>query len=797
MRHFIFLFLVMALHMAVPQSASADHPTSGPADIRVSSGQNGFNRTLNVQWDLDGTLEFATKLGAWKPVDEPVAQLRTGYKSVTLEYSLGTFPKTIFFRVRLADQEPDEHIHVVQVTDPFVPGRIVQQVQPAWQISRPQPVYSIRLHLVLCSDTFGNNRVTLSTNDFQQYVDQANTIFFRSGIRFEWHSIADVSRISNSALNSDVTPLVPLTQLTNSQAPPVEGVHYSGTNNAAQRSAFAQTFKGKLVVYSAKFGSLIDRKFSWDSNAGHWKLSDLEGGKSSWSGNMVTIGGSMRGLDLLAHEIGHYLNNMHTFPGVGDPKSYIAQKLGAEEVSPAQVPSLFDADSYWVRDTPPDPGPEFLKTLNDGNSCVSDLNGTFGVSVYYGAYEGYHTFSLLPDRLNLQSYHRCPDLGVLGQSPDQIARLRDALENRHRHHLIAQHMGSLVGAQLTETGTYLSGITSRPDLRLLRTRYDQLVMLRRRTSDDAFQLLALKVETNGMPSYQTLLTGEPCKAAEFVHMGLGLVAVSFITPDDRPGIRVYRLDSDYTWTTHGTWYVALNYVQQIAVARYGRLNLALACRTSEASDNTYIYALTVDANGAIQLQSYNEAGTSSSIALAPAGARWLGMARRDSGGSLLMETYEISEERAKGATLKRLSATGAGAIGRAELMALDEDTLVSPVPTSAGDMKLIHWALDPAGKLARVGNGTTITGVEQWDTFRLSTDLIAVAARTSTDGLAVRVYESQPDGESNLRQANSGQIVATSAAALPAVTMIRAQHLGVARLNSDGRPEVRIYYAAF
>jgi hypothetical protein len=386
---------------------------------------------------------------------------------------------------------------------------------------------------------------------------------------------------------------------------------------------------------------------------------------------------------------------------------------------------------------------------------------------------------------------------VLRQSNEQIERLRDALENRHRHHLIAQHMGALVGAELGQTGFYQSGTTSHADLSLLRTRYDQLVMLRRRTSDNAFQLLALKVETNGAANFETLLTGVPCKAAEFVHMGLGLVAVSFITPDDRPGIHVYRLNSDYTWTTHGTWYVALNYVQQIDLERYGRLNLALACRTADPTDNTFIYALTVDANGAIQLQSYNEMGTSSSIALAPAGARWLSMARRNSSGDLGVETFEISEERTKGATLKRLSSAGAGAISRAELMALDEDTLVTPIPTSTGDMKLIHWAVSSTGKLARVGNGTTVTGLERWQASRLSTDLIAVAARTTANGLAVRVYESLPDGESDLRQANSNQILGTSAASLPAITMIRTQHLAVARLNSDGRPEVRIYDSTF
>lgn len=801
------VFLTLATLMAAPSRMLAhDHPEE--ADIRIRFGPAGFTRTVTVEWDLAGTLEYTTRLGAWKPVTEPATLLRTGYRSVTLEYTLGTFPRTLFFRVRLAEEDPDEHRHFTETPDPFVPGQILQVVDPDWQFNLPQPVYRVRLHLVRCADSSGANRVPLTTNDFQQYVNQANTIFFRSGIRFDWDPVADVEDLNNSALNSDVTPLVPLTQLTDEQNPPQDGVHYSSTNNSARRTALALSRPGKLVVYAARFGTLDDRKFSFDSTAGHWRLRILNGGKSSWAAHAVTIEGSLGGLSLLAHEVGHYLNNMHPFVlanpdndgnegELSDVKSYIASELANENVSPAEVPGLFDADAYWVRDTPPDPGPRFLRELNGGDSCGANATGTFTASVSQGAYAGSHTFNLLPNRLLLQSYHRCTNLGVMYQTPDQIARVRDALENRHRHHLVAQHMGGIIGSQLSQTDLYQSTTVSHPELRLVRTRHDQLVMLRRRTSDDTFQLLAFEVDAGGAIALRSNTVGVPCEFAEVAYMGLGLIAVAFTTPDQRPGVYVYRLGEDYTWTLEDTWFIALNYVREIDLERFGRVNLALACRTRDASDNTVIYALIVEASGDIRLQSYNEVGTSASIALAPAGARPLALTRRDSNGNLLLETWKLTDELLHGATLDRISSASAGAIGQAAVMALDGQHLVTPIPTEAGDLKLIHWAVDPNGLITRIGNGTTVTGLEVWDAARFSTDLIAVAARTTGDALSVRLYETDAAGNSTLRQSNTGQILAISASAMPACALVRSQHLAVARLASDGRPEIRVYSAPF
>ena len=47
-----------------------------------------------------------------------------------------------------------------------------------------------------------------------------------------------------------------------------------------------------------------------------------------------------------------------------------------------------------------------------------------------------------------------------------------------------------------------------------------------------------------------------------------------------------------------------------------RLNLALAVRSSETTDNTYVYCFAVKADGTVDWQSQNEIGTSTSIALA-------------------------------------------------------------------------------------------------------------------------------------------------------------------------------------
>ncbi len=780
------------------------------ADFKVRFGTNGLERSVTVDWDLAGTLEYSTVLGQWKKTTNSTTLLRTGRRHLTFEYPSAKLPRQMYFRLRLPDDNTDEHRHlgVVETYDPFIAGQTVQPVNPSWQISRPQPVHHIRLHLVRCADTSGANRVALQTNEFQQYVDEANTIFFRSGIRFDWDPVADVENVNNSALNSDVSLLVLASSLNNQSSPPQEGVHYSRTNNSAVRSAFALARKGKLVVYATQFGSTSDTKFYWDGT-NRWRLKALGGGYSSWAGNAVVLSGSLQGLHLLAHEIGHYLNNMHTFavvnpdgdgyPGeLADMQNYIRGQLFNGDTAPADIVNLFDADGYWVRDTPADPGTRLFDELNGGNECTNNLNGTVNVTVLSGGENtGSHSFSFAPDRLNLQSYFRCESLGVMRQSADQIARTRDVLENRHRHHLIARHIAGAHGSSLERTDLYNSGTESHADMQLLRTRHDQLILLRRRTVDDAFQLLAFNVDTQGLVSLRSLTTGLPCKSAKAVSMGLGLVAVGYVTTNERPGVLLYRVSENSVWNVESSWTSPQGNVREIEVERFGRVNLAVAVRTADASDNTGIHCLLVDADGAMRLQSYNELGTSTGIALAPAGARPLAVARRDAGGDLLLETWKLTEEREIGATLERIDSASAGAINRAALLAMDVDHLVTPVATGSGDLKLISWSLDAGGYITRMGNGTTVTNLAVWETARFSTDLIAVAARSDSGGPIVRLYQTDTAGNFTLRQSDTTQIVAISARAWPTCALIRDQHLAVARVMPDGQPEVRIYRAPF
>jgi hypothetical protein len=328
-------------------------------------------------------------------------------------------------------------------------------------------------------------------------------------------------------------------------------------------------------------------------------------------------------------------------------------------------------------------------------------------------------------------------------------------------------------------------------------RYDQMALVRRRTSDDAFQLFSLTVDDQGALTTRYLATGAPCLSVKAVNMGLGLLAVGYITTDNRPAVSVYRLSETNTWTLEDTWSWLQTDVREIALERFGRLNLALACRTSDFTDNTGIYCLLVNADGSIQWQSYNEIGTSTSIALAPGGSRPLAVCRRDGDGDLLLETWKLTDERASGATLERIDAASAGAINKAALLMMDSDHVVTPIATSSGDLKLISWNIDYSGNITRMGNGLTVTNRAVWESARFSTDLVAVSARTDTGGMSVHLYETDSAGNFTSVQSNSSQILAVSGAAQPACTLIRDQHLAVARLASDGTPEIRIYSAPF
>lgn len=310
---------------------------------------------------------------------------------------------------------------------------------------RVSPVLKVRIQAVLTADPEGSYPATITPAQIKQLVDQANRVWWSSGIEFLFDPEKDVTTRSNVLVHHRV----PLDDFEQNKANPdwdVDDVDASANHNA--RTYVALEIPEKLVVFFAhSFG------YVWDEAAQEWYLRPA-GGFSGYDLEYVFMPNGMPEKNLLAHEIGHYLHLPHPFVTyeneseaiitVEDASQAIKDWVENQGHAPKQGPLVFDADSQVrfpsshvdIKDTPPDPdGQIFNSTYESGAKCMEDYD-TIVVPVLYSNGKQV-VYELKPDRLNVMSYYKgCHNLGTHHVSDGQIAASRNALINGNRLHLL-------------------------------------------------------------------------------------------------------------------------------------------------------------------------------------------------------------------------------------------------------------------------------------------------------------------------------------------------------------------------
>jgi hypothetical protein len=270
----------------------------------------------------------------------------------------------------------------------------------------------------------------------------------------------------------------------------------------------------------------VPRKFDADGKAdlcvwrpgnGQWYIIDSATGNHRYNDWQVISpsGGGFSGSDLefvklgtwinpndpsfVAHEVGHYLHLAHTmsqsFNATAQEKATktdlqlrdlllgrIVAALNAEKAKGTPTSQLtinvMDPDRPHITDTAPDPGPEVFHYINSvangGNACSSI--GSHTVKISTG-----ESVVLAPDRTLVMSYFKgCP--GIPNRvSFQQAQRMRNALINGNRRHIVGVQLGdtSYPGEVVTavwnpsSAGQFYSWGKSYDDFRTLDTQQNQ------------------------------------------------------------------------------------------------------------------------------------------------------------------------------------------------------------------------------------------------------------------------------------------------------------------------------------
>lgn len=313
-----------------------------------------------------------------------------------------------------------------------------------WQalraLKREGPVYKIRIHAIRTANDNGTHAATISPNEIKHYVDQANRVWWSSGIEFVFDPEKDFEHRDSTLLNYDC---LLDDYWENFRDPDWSPTRTDGTMYDEERMRVGNQYKGKLVIFF-RYGN----GFRFDEEKNVWKHTPGTGGFSSSTKSFVAMPRMYAEMNLLAHEIGHYMHLPHPFAGDVESVEEAAQEIRnwveVQGHSTQNALLAFDGDNKEryseihadIKDTPPDAkGAIFVSAHGEGANCKASYPIVQIPVLFSGDYQTVYT--LRPDRLNIMSYFKhCYALGQHHLSGDQITIARNALTNGNRRHLL-------------------------------------------------------------------------------------------------------------------------------------------------------------------------------------------------------------------------------------------------------------------------------------------------------------------------------------------------------------------------
>ena len=297
---------------------------------------------------------------------------------------------------------------------------------------RIAPVLRVRIHAIRTANTNGSDAATITPEQVKKLVDQANLVWWPSGIEFQFDPAKDFEHRNNTTLNQDSSHAGFNANLTNESWDPATS---DTSANKAARAAVGNQFPNKIVCFF-RYGT----RYAWNADAKQWTRGPASGGFSGSQAMYVAMTKSMPEKNLLAHEVGHYMTLPHThgtnFDSVAQARQAIKDWVDVHGKATQTALDALNGDLALIADTPADAGGRiFVNRYGEGANCTEGHPQITIDVTFNSGHKAYYT--LKPDKLNVMSYFKgCHALGLHHLSPKQIERARGALLTGNRQPLL-------------------------------------------------------------------------------------------------------------------------------------------------------------------------------------------------------------------------------------------------------------------------------------------------------------------------------------------------------------------------
>jgi hypothetical protein len=445
--------------------------------------------TLGAPAHADDSKDFGMELLTLTPEQRTALGLTVRTTPIRPSPSLR---ETDLDQIQHFNGEAEEARMTRQTVETEVESESVKLTEQQRLLQSLEPRLRIRVHALACRND--NGRLSNGSNGQSQQelreaisktIAAANEIFQGTNVELVFYPAADLEIRNDTRFNQDfVIPASEQGKLT--QQPPLSESEIDALCNrystTAYRNGVARQYKGKMVLLFAEGTTRF-----FDASNQRWVISSPSGGGFSWEdlefaklsagvGNSAAAAESYA--TFLAHEVGHYLHLWHPFYQISltaaenanrtltdrQKATILSQRVTdvlnkeiTNGVPANQVVKVLDADASVVSDTPPDDSGELLHYLNrvanGGDACgtVGEVNLTLnnGLPVNYK-----------PDRSLVMSYFK----GCLNFeqhfSSGQTKRMRNALVNGNRRHLVGVQLGDTSWPKLRLSGLWNVGTQS-------------------------------------------------------------------------------------------------------------------------------------------------------------------------------------------------------------------------------------------------------------------------------------------------------------------------------------------------
>jgi hypothetical protein len=599
------------------------------------------------------------------------------------------------------------------------------------------PQRTIRLQVVAAADNDGTGGTDVTKTHLTNRLAQLNSIFASTNITFVYDENADYKQVDMTLINQDVTLFEDPATCTDPNVRPAS----SGEWNNVFRRAIADASRGKLTLIFTRA-----KKLAYDAQLGHWTMVHQTFGSSGGQARYVMFRTNSPGAVSMAHEIGHYLHQVHPFvEGVPDVATAAARIKAYVEAGHPTWTGLdaLDGDRAYVLDTPADAaGSIFEEIYGEGNKCGPGDTITIPVTFGSGASQTYY---LQPDRSLVMSYFKgCfPDDHF---SPQQALRIHEGIDSLNRRDLVSVKPSSL-GIKLVKKGTAGAGAVSAVGV----ARVGHRRVVTGTLGSGTLKLIVWDVSASGLTITRrgSAVVGAASQFA-LTHAGLSQVAVARRDGAGNLQLATYAVDDAGNLALRGT--ASAGGITDLAIARLGRLDLVTPVRMADAAGTLRVIAWRVYADGSITRTVHADGTAISDLEAARYTATVYGTSTtgglvlhlRDTAGNLRVQSWQLST---KPWALAKIDDEAAGGTLSFAAATLDFDLSATVVRAQSGAQKVISWKTTYNGAVTRKASSSETGYCIRQAAAPVGVEMLATACRDKfTNALQLRLFEVEPHG---------------------------------------------------